>query len=86
MRASAAPLAPLLEASGGGVVRLVDEALPGVRKIKPNRDRHGRGWLGVTANNSYMVTGVLQAPFLPTPVLLVLILGAALLAWYREGR
>jgi len=86
MRASSAPLAPLLEASGGGLIRQADEALPDVRKIKPNRDRHGRGWLGVTANGSFVVTGVTQAPFLPTPVLLVLILGAALLAWYREGR
>ena len=86
MRASAAPLAGLIEASGGAVIRLARDTVPGLRKVKPSRDRHGRGWIGVTANGAYVVTGVSQAPFLPTPLLLLLILGASLLAWYREGR
>ena len=86
MRASAAPLAGLLEASGGAIVRLANNAAPGVRKVKPSRDRHGRGWIGVTANGAYVVSGVSQAPLLPTPLLLLLILGAGLYAWYREGR
>ena len=86
MRASAAPLAALLKASGGAVVRLASEAAPDVRKVRPSRDRHGRGWIGVLDTDSYVVTGVSQASLLPTPVLLLLILGAGLLAWYREGR
>ena len=86
MRASAEPLAGLIEASGGTVVRLATDDPPSVRKVKPSRDRFGRGWIGITANGAYVVTGVSQAPFLPTPVLLLLILGAGLFAWYREGR
>ncbi|MHA1601131.1 MAG: hypothetical protein ACTSW2_09910 [Alphaproteobacteria bacterium] len=86
MRASAAPLSGLLDASGGAVVRLAKESIPDVRKVKSSRDRHGRGWIGITANGAYVVTGVSQVPFLPTPVLLLLILGAGLFAWYREGR
>jgi hypothetical protein len=54
--------------------------------VRPSRDRFGRGWIGMVANDSYVVTGVSQASLLPTPVLLLLILGAGLLAWYREGR
>ena len=86
LRASPAALAPLIEASGGTVVRLATEKLPSLRKISPRRDRHGRGWIGITANRAYVVTGVAQTPLLPAVALLFLALGAALLAWYREGR
>jgi len=86
LRASPAALAPLLKASGGTVVRLISDGLPSLRKVSPTRDRFGRGWIGVTANRGYVVTGVAQTPLLPAIVLLFLTLGAALFAWYREGR
>ncbi len=86
LRASPAALAPLIEASGGTVVRLATEKLPSLRKISPRRDRHGRGWIGFTTNRAYVVTGVAQTPLLPAVALLFLTLGAALIAWYREGR
>jgi hypothetical protein len=86
LRASPAALAPLVEASGGTVLRLATEKLPGLRKVGPRRDRFGRGWIGITANRGFVVTGVAQAPLLPEIVLLFLTLGAALFAWYREGR
>jgi hypothetical protein len=86
LRASPAALAPLIEASGGAVVRLATDGLPALRKVSRARDRFGRGWIGVTANRGYVVTGVAQTPLLPAIVLLFLTLGAALLAWYREGR
>jgi predicted Rdx family selenoprotein len=86
LRASAAALAPLIEASGGTVVRLATAKLPSLRKVSPRRDRFGRGWIGFTANRGYVVTGVAQTPLLPAIVLLFLALGSALFAWYREGR
>jgi hypothetical protein len=86
MRASAAPMAEVLKDSGGTALRLAGNSLPDVRKVRPSRDRFGGGWIGMVANESYVVTGVSQASLLPTPVLLLLILGAGLLAWYREGR
>ncbi len=85
VRASEAVLKPLVEASGGAVVRLASDGLPEVRKVSRTRDRHGRGWIGVTANDGYLVTGVEQTPLLPALVVLLLALGAALIAWYREG-
>jgi hypothetical protein len=86
LRASPAALAPLIAASGGTVVRLVTDGLPGLRKVSPRRDRFGRGWIGIAANQGYVVTGVAQTPLLPAFALLFLALGAALLAWYHEGR
>jgi predicted Rdx family selenoprotein len=86
LRASPDALAPLLKASGGTVVRLISDGLPSLRKVSPTRDRFGRGWIGVTSNRGYVVTGVAQTPLLPAIVLLFLTLGAALFAWYREGR
>jgi hypothetical protein len=86
LRASPDKLAPLIEASGGTVVRLIADGLPSLRKVNPRRDRFGRGWIGVTANRAYVITGVAQTPLLPAFALLLLTLGAALMAWYREGR
>jgi len=85
-RSSAAVLAPLVEASGGGIVRLADTPAPRLRKVGKGRDRHGDGWLGLVARDEYLVTGVHQTPLLPAVLLLLLTLGAGLLAWHREGR
>ncbi len=54
--------------------------------MKPGRDRHGRDWIGVQENGGYVVTGVSQVPLLPAVLVLLLTLGGAILAWYREGR
>ena len=86
LRATAALLEPLIEESGGGVARVASESLPSLRKVKPGRDRHGRGWLGVEAKGRYVVTGVAQTPLLPAILLLALALGTMVMAWYREGR
>ncbi len=86
LRATTELLEPVIEESGGGVTRVAGDALPSLRKVKPGRDRHGRGWLGVEAKGGYVVTGVAQAPLLPAILLLALALGTMVLAWYREGR
>jgi hypothetical protein len=85
LRATAELLNPLIEESRGAVVRLAGDRLPSLRKVKPGRDRHGRGWIGVQAQGGYVVTGVLQVPLLPAALVLLLALGSALLAWWREG-
>ena len=86
LRATLEILEPLIEASGGAAVRLASQELPELRKVKPGRDRHGRGWLGLLANGSYVVKGVEQVPLMPALLVLLAALGAALAAWYREGR
>jgi len=86
LRSTAEPLAALTAASQGGVARVGAGDLPELRKVKPGRDRHGRGWLGVQANGAYLVTGISQIPVLPAVLVLLLALGAAVAAWLREGR
>jgi hypothetical protein len=67
-------------------VRLADGNLPKIRKVSATRDRFGRDWIGLVANREYIVTGVEQTPLLPAFAVLILVLGASLFAWFREGR
>ncbi|HJN04047.1 MAG TPA: hypothetical protein QF665_02900 [Alphaproteobacteria bacterium] len=86
VRASAEILAPLAEATGGGVVWLSETGTPDLRRVRPGRPARGRGWIGLQANESYFVTGVRQVSLLPPWALLVLLVGGLMLAWTREGR
>jgi len=85
VRASAAVVQPLAEATGGSVNWLSD-GLPSIRRVKPERGRAGRGWIGLVANGDYLVTGVRQIPAYPGLLALVLALGAMVIAWRREGQ
>ncbi len=85
-RSSADILEPLIEESGGTAVRLASGDLPQIRKVSATRNRFGRGWIGLVANREYVVTGVEQTPLLPAFAVLILVLGASLFAWFREGR
>lgn len=86
VRSTDAAMRPIVEESGGAIMRVASESLPQVRKVRPGRDRSGRGWIGVLANENYVVTGVDQVPLLPAALVLLLALGGAMLAWHREGR
>ena len=86
LRATGELLQPVIAASGGAVVSLAEAPLPGLRKVRPGRDRAGRGWLGLQANQAFLVTGVSQVPLLPAVLVLLLGLGGAVAAWLREGR
>lgn len=77
---------PLVEASGGGLIHLAADGVPSLRKVRADRDREGRGWLGVVSRGAYQVTGVERLPLLPPLLALVLALGLLLMAWRREGR
>ena len=85
MRTSSDRLAPLVEATGGGVFWLED-GQPTTRRSKPDRRAAGRNWLAMRANGDYVVTGVSQIPLMPALLALALFLGLSMLAWYREGR
>lgn len=82
---SAAPMHDLLKESGGTSIRLAKNATPGLRKVSPSRDQFGNSWIGIRDAQSYVVTGVNQVPLLPGIALLMLLVGGALIAWYREG-
>ena len=84
--ATADKVGPLAEASGGGVYWLQDGPVPTIRRVEPNRASHGSTWLGLKANNQYVVTGLSQTPLAPVGLILLAIMAGAMLAWWREGR
>ncbi len=91
MRTSPEPLAPVTEATRGGVFWLADydrsrADAPNVRRTRPDGDTAGRDWLGLRANGDYVVTGVRQVSLLPGLLVLLLATGLLVLAWRREGR
>ena len=86
VRATEAILGPLAEATGGGVVWLAEDGVPGLRKVRAGRTAEGRGWLGLVERRRHLVTGLDQHPLLPAWLLLALALGGLLVAWRSEGR
>ncbi len=86
VRATAAPLADLVEASGGARVWLGEGGAPAVQVVAPGRPLAGPGWIGLRANGAYRVEGVARTALLPPWLALCLALGAFGWAWWREGR
>ena len=91
VRATGEIIAPVAEATDGGVFWLADgpsrrAGLPDIRRVKPGRDASGRNWLGLRANGSYTVTGVDRVPLMPALLAMLLILGGLITAWWREGK
>lgn len=86
VRATAERLRPLVEASGGAVTRFAEAGVPSLRKVRPGRERAGRGWIGLQANGAYHVAGVAEVPLLPAVLALALVIATLILAWFREGR
>jgi len=84
MRTTPEKLEPLATASNGSVFWLADR-MPEIRRIKPDRDTSGRNWLGLRANQDYVVAGVTQYPLLPAILVLFLFVGITMYAWRREG-
>ncbi|NYZ11836.1 hypothetical protein HL658_04685 [Azospirillum sp. RWY-5-1] len=91
VRSTGDRMAPVAAATGGGIHWVADHEdglRPGVevRRTRPDRDQTGNGWIGLRANGDHVVTGVTDTPLLPVVAVLLLALGALLLAWRREGR
>lgn len=83
--ASADPLRPYLETTGGGVIRL-EEGLPDLRAVGAGRVAAGRGWLGITPRGAYLTQDVRISEVLPPWLWLLLAASLTLVAWLREGR
>jgi len=91
VRSTGDRVAPVAQATGGGIHWIVDDEggmRPGidVRRTRPDRDQTGDGWIGLRTNGDHVVTAVTDTPLLPVAAVLVLALGALLAAWRREGR
>ena len=86
LRTEANLLAPLTSASGGVITWIGDGPLPRVRMTRPDRDTAGRDWIGLLANEDYLVTGIRQTPLMAEWLVLLLTLGGLMLAWRAEGK
>lgn len=85
LRATDTIVAPVVEATGGGVFRLA-HGMPTVRSVRPGHAAAGAGWLGLRRNGAAMVTGVDRVPLLPALLVLAASLAGLAAAWWREGR
>jgi hypothetical protein len=83
-----AALAPLSDATGGGVFVLGEPGgrLPGLRQVREGAATAGAGWAGLERREAERVTAVNSAPLLPRWAWLVLALGLFAAAWWAEGR
>ncbi|MFC3613307.1 hypothetical protein ACFORG_05995 [Lutimaribacter marinistellae] len=83
--ASAETMAPVIDATRGGVIRLED-GLPQVRSVREGRPAAGRGWIGLTPREAYETQSVTRASLLPPWLVLLLAAGFITAGWLREGR
>ena len=87
VRATAALLAPIAGATGGGVHRLAgDGRIPDIRRVREDRALSGRGWIGLIDRRGFDAIGLERTPLAPAWALLFAVLGGLLLAWRAEGR
>ena len=84
LRSTEALLKPASTATGGGLFRM-SEGMPTIRRVRADRDRSGKNWIGLIENNAFAVSGYQQQPIIPPVVLLVLALIGLIGAWWREG-
>ena len=85
MRTTADKLSGIAARTGGGIEWLSD-GLPAFRRVRPDRIASGPGWMGLVANRDYRVASIAEIPVLPPLAVLLLGIGALMLAWRREGR
>jgi hypothetical protein len=85
--ATAAKLAPVTKATGGGEYWLeAFDGLPRLVKVAPGRQMTGSGWMGLKENGAYRVKAVSELPLFSTLISLGLLLAGLGAMWYREGR
>jgi hypothetical protein len=85
LMATAARLKPLVEASGGGLFHLEGQPFPEIVRRSSGSRAAGNGWMALKPASEGRVTGINETPLLPPPLALLLVLGLAGLAWWREG-
>jgi hypothetical protein len=86
LRASPDRMAPLVEATGGGILRIADTGVPEVRRIEPGHSSAGQSWIGLVENGAYRIVGVRELSLLPALLVLLAALAGIMAAWYRESR
>ncbi len=79
-------LRPVADATKGSVRWLEQDGTPRVRRVRPDREAAGRGWIGLRMNGDYNVAGIREDSLVPPALVLLLVVGGLIAAWRREGR
>jgi hypothetical protein len=82
-------LAPLANATGGGVVRVESGSgvhLPRIVAMRSSDTYHGDDWLGLRTREASVVRGIGVLPVFAGLIGLLLLLGSVAAVWMREGR
>ncbi|KLN62260.1 hypothetical protein WH96_01685 [Kiloniella spongiae] len=85
VRTDPIPLAPIIEASNGGIYTLKDLS-PKLRLVRGKGSLAGKEWAGLLSQKAEKLVGSTRTPLLPPWAFLSLLLMTAFGAWYREGR
>jgi Putative glutamine amidotransferase len=85
IRATEAILQPVSKATGGGLSWL-ENGMPNINKASPSKIMAGSGWMSLRENGQFRVTSISEVPLFSTLLSLAVLLMAASLLWYREGR
>ncbi len=83
--ADASALAPLVEATRGGVAG-IEDGIPELRQVREGRVAAGRGWLGITPRGAHVTADVTLLPLVSPWIFLMLAGLLTVGAWLREGR
>ena len=78
-------LAPVAQATGGGIFWLAD-GQPEMRRVTAGKTMKGERWAGLQANESFVVLGTRRVPLAPAFAVLALVLLPLAFGWWREGR
>ena len=82
-------LAPIAEATGGSVRRVVDDGgvtLPRISAVSSRAPAAGRDWLGLRRSEATVLKSIDQLPLFGGLLGLALLVGAFAGLWYREAR
>src|SRR6266566_1487369 len=82
-------LAPLANATGGGVVRVEAASgvhLPRIVGVRSSDTYHGDDWLGLRTREASVVRGIGVLPVFAGLIGLLLLVGSLAATWMREGR
>ena len=82
-------LAPLANATGGGVMRVEAASgvhLPRIVGVRSSDTYHGDDWLGLRTREATVVRGIGVFPVFAGLIGLLLLVGALAATWMREGR
>lgn len=86
IRTTSETMLPIITASKGTDIWLVDTPRPQIRSAGPSQRYGGSNWLALKRNKDFTVVGTKNIALLPKWLLLLTLMSLAILLWWREGK